>query len=704
MHTPPLRTPCLVPALLLALLVAAPLAAQDLSGIGDFWYRLQGLGGNDLDVAELAAGDHELLIIDASRNGLAEGEFTSAEIETIRSTGDNDTLVLAYVSIGEASDFRWYWDELTTNWPHVLGPVNPDFPESRKVRYWSPDWKQFIIGDAVPGGLGDSYVKRVVDAGFDGVYLDIIDAFETFGPWGNDEKVDAASEMITFVEEIAAYARDDLGASDFLVVPQNGAGIIDIDQFQWAADPEATRAAELARYVGVIDALGLEDVFHLGKLDENNKPRQDRFRNEHLAMFLAAGVPMFATEYLSAFRPNPKKLSFPQVVLDLQARAAGFGDDNGVPGAGFPIITQSRALDRAPFDPQAVPGARYETVLAVGQSSTNATRKGKGADGLKQPSAALVADGALLVADTGNHRVLRFDAIPDTPGTGADHVLGQADFADNKKTKGGLSGLNAPQGLAWNGDQLFVADTGNHRVLVWDGIPEVDDAPLDFLLGQSDPAGARPSSGGIGMNAPTGLFATADMLWVCDTQNNRVQRFSLPIELTVAPDVVLGQVAPDGKRSGSDADQLDSPMGVASSPSGRLAVADSGNNRVLIWDQQPDEHGAPADRVLGQDDFGERGSGVSDVALRTPTGVLWLDDETLLVTDSKNNRLCLWSSDLPGAPMDDVIGQSSLFSKKKGKGALGLAEPLRAASTGDGRLLVVDSKHNRVLVLEAAED
>lgn len=83
--------------------------------------------------------------------------------------------VLAYLSIGEAEDYRPYWQAA---WkaapPSWLEAENPDWPGNYKVRYWMEDWQRLLLGGE------DSRLHRIVDAGFDGVYLDIIDAFEYF--------------------------------------------------------------------------------------------------------------------------------------------------------------------------------------------------------------------------------------------------------------------------------------------------------------------------------------------------------------------------------------------------------------------------------------------------------------------------------------------------------------------------------------------
>ena len=85
------------------------------------------------------------------------------------------------MSIGEAEDYRWYWDErwirgkkLTKNAPTWLDKLNPDWKGNYKVRYWNEDWQTIICGGK------DSYIQKIIDAGFDGVYLDIVDAYEYF--------------------------------------------------------------------------------------------------------------------------------------------------------------------------------------------------------------------------------------------------------------------------------------------------------------------------------------------------------------------------------------------------------------------------------------------------------------------------------------------------------------------------------------------
>ena len=85
-------------------------------------------------------------------------------------------LVLAYMSIGEAADYRPYWkNEWNTTRPSWIQAPNPDWPGSFKVCYWSPQWKHILYGN------NQAYLDQIIKAGFDGVFLDVIDAWQYFG-------------------------------------------------------------------------------------------------------------------------------------------------------------------------------------------------------------------------------------------------------------------------------------------------------------------------------------------------------------------------------------------------------------------------------------------------------------------------------------------------------------------------------------------
>ena len=103
-------------------------------------------------------------------------EFTALDIITLKTKNNSGTrLVISYMSIGEAENYRYYWkDDWKNNPPNWLEHENPNWEGNYKVRYWHKEWQSIIYGN------DNSYLKKIIDAGFDGVYLDIIDAFEYF--------------------------------------------------------------------------------------------------------------------------------------------------------------------------------------------------------------------------------------------------------------------------------------------------------------------------------------------------------------------------------------------------------------------------------------------------------------------------------------------------------------------------------------------
>lgn len=159
---------------------AAPFGENmsDIATLADaknFLYVLDpsGLGDRASFLAALAATDYDLIITDLFYEGAA---LTPADVAGLKTkAGGGTRLVIAYMSIGEAEDYRYYWE---ASWhagnPAWLAGQNPDWPGNYKVRYWDPDWREIILGD------GGSYLDRILAAGYDGVYLDIIDAFEYF--------------------------------------------------------------------------------------------------------------------------------------------------------------------------------------------------------------------------------------------------------------------------------------------------------------------------------------------------------------------------------------------------------------------------------------------------------------------------------------------------------------------------------------------
>ncbi|HDP34189.1 MAG TPA: hypothetical protein ENN29_03660 [Candidatus Hydrogenedentes bacterium] len=116
---------------------------------------------------------YDLFVIDAFYE---ENMLTADEVARLQTKPNGARrLVVAYMSIGEAEAYRYYWrDEWRPGNPDWLERENPDWAGNYKVRYWAPEWQSIIYGGA------DAYLDRIIAAGFDGAYLDLIDAYEYF--------------------------------------------------------------------------------------------------------------------------------------------------------------------------------------------------------------------------------------------------------------------------------------------------------------------------------------------------------------------------------------------------------------------------------------------------------------------------------------------------------------------------------------------
>ena len=257
----------------------------------------------------IAATSFDVVIMDYSIDGSESGRYSPSDIRLLkggdqgtgdRSTGDRSAggrrsggrELLAYLSIGEAEDYRSYfqssWVSLigkrpTKRAPCWLGKTNPDWKGNFKVQYWSADWQQIVL----------DYLDRIIDDGFDGVYLDIVDAYEYWSDNENGEGIllsqeDAALRMIEFVKRISYHARVTRGMRDFLVVPQNAEGILEFD----------TGIGNLGMddYLNTISAIGIEDLYY----DETRIISREvtDHRMQFLERIRRAGKTVIVTDYV----------------------------------------------------------------------------------------------------------------------------------------------------------------------------------------------------------------------------------------------------------------------------------------------------------------------------------------------------------------------------------------------------------------------
>jgi hypothetical protein len=236
------------------------------------------------------------------------------------------------------------------------------------------------------------------------------------------------------------------------------------------------------------------------------------------------------------------------------------------------------------------------------------------------------------------------------------------------------SSLNVPTGVTPFGDGMAVADAWNHRVLVWKSMPMRSNQPADFVLGQRDFGSVDPNRGGApsasSMHWPYRVFTHEGRLYVADTGNRRVLVWrTFPSENGAPADFALGQreLATRDDNGGVEA----GPAGLRwphdlAIWNGNLVVADAGNNRLLVWDGIPNEGGAPARWVVGQRDFMSVDHNLGRYwpdasALNMPYGVAALRDR-LFVADTASSRLL-------GFRADD-LNDSSLVTTESASGSL----------------------------------
>lgn len=226
----------------------------------------------NISISSLQKAKGEYAVIDYSADGSDSLKWSKTDVDTISS---DKKKVLAYLSIGEAEDYRWYWKkEWEKQAPNWLARENNNWQGNYKVKFWDPAWKSIVF----------EYIDTILKQGFDGVYLDIIDGYE----YWNEKGVPSNRGMMQFVQEISDYTKGK--NANFLVVPQNGEGI---------CFAEGISEVERQNYFSAIDGIGVEDVFFQGKKDENNKFNADLERIFNIKKYKQQGKFVLSVEYLT---------------------------------------------------------------------------------------------------------------------------------------------------------------------------------------------------------------------------------------------------------------------------------------------------------------------------------------------------------------------------------------------------------------------
>ncbi len=201
--------------------------------------------------------------------------------------------------------------------------------------------------------------------------------------------------------------------------------------------------------------------------------------------------------------------------------------------------------------------------------------------------------------------VMIWNRIPEKDNTLPDVILGKSIALDEWGRAGkGRGELNQPQMAASDGKRLFVTDSGNNRILAWNAIPTENQMPADIVLGQKDFESTGPGSGLEQLDSPMQVSTDGKRLVVADQSNRRVLVWKeMPTQNGQAADFEINII--DHSKSIADLPptaQL-SIIGGAYVYDNKLFVADTGNNRVLAWSKFPQSGEDEPDIVLGQPNF-----------------------------------------------------------------------------------------------------
>lgn len=338
---------------------------------------------------------------------------------------------------------------------------------------------------------------------------------------------------------------------------------------------------------------------------------------------------------------------------------------------------------------------------------------------LLAPRGVFINRGKLFVSDTGQNRVFIWNKLPTHEFEEPSVILGQSEIDSVGRNTGGetsSSSLQYPSGIWSDGVRLIVADAWNHRVLIWTELPTKNGQAADVVLGQPTFESNEPNVLGIGaeptantLNWPYGVYSDGVKLWVADTGNRRVLYFhEIPTKNFSEADEVIGK--PNFETRDYENNEPIWPYSVKVSPQGQLIIADTQFYRNLIWNSLEEAPVKPADIIIGQNGFDD--SGQNQFGLFPSNKSLnWTYDACfykngILVNDTGNSRI-LWFDKLPSmnnAEATAVIGKPDFRTGSENKDTLNgtdssLYWPFSIA-VEDGQLIVADTGNHRLVFMD----
>ena len=266
--------------------------------ISTWMYQIQDLFvGDNLDILDNT--NYDMLVVEPSMNIKDEHYDTAKLVSTLSTKPNGDKrLLIAYVDIGQAEDYRDYWKD---NWvaptknskgyPDFMITIDPDgWSGNYPVAYWDKRWKDIWLGD-------DGIIAKLATEGFDGIYLDWIEAYDEDRvlEYAKSQNIDAKREMIKFMKELKEKGQEI--NPNFVVIAQNAQYLLDYAPTEYAS---------------IIDAIATEDTWFYGDGDANwndsragdlhgDERHQDEFSTENRikqnSKYLKLGIPVFTVDY-----------------------------------------------------------------------------------------------------------------------------------------------------------------------------------------------------------------------------------------------------------------------------------------------------------------------------------------------------------------------------------------------------------------------
>ena len=275
----------------------------------------------DLDIAAARAAPVDLLVMDATAGASGGRGLNAEQVSALKTKpGGGRRLAISYLSIGESEDYRpdyftsEYMEEDAPDW---LLNENQRWKGNRLIRFCKEGWQRTILGDEDGRNLYNSVepspLYKLIELGFDGVYLDRVDVYSEV----QKECPDAAAKMVAFVARLAAHARKK--NPNFIVILQNAEELL--------AD---------AQMVNAIDAVAKEDLFYgADHTERENDAGMITTVLGHLELAKAAGRPVFVLDYLK----DPGRRAADKAKIEARGFIPYFGPRNldqlWLPGAHF---------------------------------------------------------------------------------------------------------------------------------------------------------------------------------------------------------------------------------------------------------------------------------------------------------------------------------------------------------------------------------